>query len=81
MRSRFRPLFLYLAVLVVSLALSSCGGGHGSTDTGSASFGLTFEQAPALDAIKSAPSMAPVTDICSNYGIDSISGTVYNEVC
>ncbi|MBI4746293.1 MAG: Ig-like domain-containing protein [Deltaproteobacteria bacterium] len=23
--------------------------------------------------------MAPVTDICSNYGIDSISGTVYNQ--
>lgn len=72
---------IYLFVFLLSLTFSSCGTGEHSTtaDTGSASFGLIFEQAPAPVAIKSAPSMAPVTDICSSYGIDTISGTVYNS--
>ena len=70
---------IYLILLLFSLTLSSCGSGeHSATDTGSASFGLTFEEATAPVAMKLAPSMAPA-DICSSYGIDSISGTVYNS--
>lgn len=66
------------AAFVLSLTLLSCGGGeHSATDTGSASFGLMFEEA-SVPAMNLAPSMAPA-DICSSYGIDSISGTVYNS--
>ena len=71
---------IYLFVFLLSLTLSSCGSGeHSATDTGSASFGLTFEEASVPAAMKLAPSMAAATDICSSYGIDSISGTVYNS--
>src|SRR3990172_461793 len=71
---------IYLLVFLLSLSLSSCGSGeHSNTaDTGSASFGLSFEQASAPSTMQLAPSAAP-TDICSSYGIDSISGTVYNS--
>lgn len=79
MKYSLRSLLLHLLVIVLSLNLISCGSGeHSATDTGSASFGLTFEEATAPAAMKLAPSMAPA-DICSSYGIDSISGTVYNS--
>lgn len=72
---------IYLFVFLLSLTFSSCGSGDYSTsaDTGSASFGLKFEEASVPSAVKLAQSAARATDICSSYGIEYISGTVYNS--
>jgi parallel beta-helix repeat protein len=81
----FKSVFIFFSLCVLLSHLSGCGSGADTTDdsaygTGSISFGLAWEDGSSNTISSSlSKALSPSGDVCADYGIDTITGKVYNS--
>lgn len=94
-KTQFGFSILPFALYIFLILFSACDGGSGtsdkassgtsdeaSSDTGSIAFSLVWEEAASNSGVRLAQAQAaqsPSGDVCVDYGIDTISATVYNS--